>query len=258
MPNHLLIIDALNLIRRIHAVQMNRSDNTETQITETRDSIKHTVSKLLAISKPTHVVAVFDAEQPGWRHHLYPEYKANRKPMPAELQQAMQDIQDDLWQLHVDSLLTDTDEADDLIATIAVKMSAQQQQVTIISTDKGYCQLLNPYIRIRDYFNKRWLDEPFIQQQFGVRSDQLADYWGLTGISGSHLTGVPGIGPKTARQLLAEYADLDALFNSTTLPEKQAAKLNEHKDTAYLTQELVQLKVDIPLGFNLKDLRYNP
>lgn len=254
--NHLLIIDALNLIRRIYAVQLNHNSTPETQIRATRDTIKHAVRKLLSITAPTHVVAVFDAEQTGWRHTIYPEYKANRKAMPSDLQAALNDIQDDLWLLNVDSLLTETDEADDLIATLAVKMSAQQQQVTIISTDKGYCQLLRPYIQVRDYFNKRWLDQQFVSDKFGVRPEQLADFWALTGISGSHLAGVAGIGPKTATQLLTEHTTLDSIYNSPDLTDAIKAKLNKHKDMAYITQQLAQLKTDIPLGFNLKDLRY--
>ena len=256
--NHLLIIDALNLIRRIHAVQQQQSEDIDQQIKASRETIKQTVRKLLAITAPTHVVAVFDGEQTGWRHQRYPQYKANRKPMPTELQQALSSIQDDLWELKIDSLLTEQDEADDLIATLATKMSAQQQQVTIISTDKGYCQLLNPYIQIRDYFNKRWLDSDFIAQQFSVQPQQLCDYWGLTGISGSHLAGVAGIGPKTAKELLSQYPDLDAIYTSVDIKPKLRSKLDADKDSAYITRELAQLKTDIALGFNLKELRYQP
>ena len=254
--NHLLIIDALNLIRRIHAVQQQQNEDIDQQIRASRDTIKQTVRKLLAITAPTHVVAVFDGEHTGWRHQLFPEYKANRKPMPAELQQALSSIQDDLWELKIDSLLTEQDEADDLIATLATKMSTQHQQVTIISTDKGYCQLLNPYIQIRDYFNKRWLDSEFITQQFGVQPQQLCDYWGLTGISSSQLAGVVGVGPKTAKELLNQYPDLDAIYASTDIKPKLRSKLETDKDSAYVTRRLAQLQTNIALGFNLKELRY--
>jgi protein Xni len=79
-------------------------------------------------------------------------------------------------------------EADDLAATLAVKVAQAGHQATIVSTDKGYCQLLSPTIRIRDYFQKRWLDAPFIASEFGVTPEQLADYWGLAGISSSEGT----------------------------------------------------------------------
>jgi protein Xni len=77
-----------------------------------------------------------------------------------------------------------------------VKVAQAGHQATIVSTDKGYCQLLSPTIRIRDYFQKRWLDAPFIASEFGVTPEQLADYWGLAGISSSKVPGVAGIGPK--------------------------------------------------------------
>ncbi len=98
-------------------------------------------------------------------------------------------------------------EADDLAATLAVKVAQAGHQATIVSTDKGYCQLLSPTIRIRDYFQKRWLDAPFIASEFGVTPEQLADYWGLAGISSSKVPGVAGIGPKSAAQLLNEFQD---------------------------------------------------
>lgn len=94
-------------------------------------------------------------------------------------------------------------------------------QATIVSTDKGYCQLLSPTIRIRDYFQKRWLDAPFIASEFGVTPEQLADYWGLAGISSSKVPGVAGIGPKSAAQLLNEFQDLEGLYaRLAEVPEK--------------------------------------
>ena len=83
------------------------------------------------------------------------------------------------------------DEADDLAATLAHKVGQAGHRVTIISTDKGYCQLLSPQIQIRDYFQKRWLDMPFIAAEFGVTAQQLPDFWGLSGISSSKIPASP-------------------------------------------------------------------
>lgn len=106
-------------------------------------------------------------------------------------------------------------------ATLAVKVAQAGHQATIVSTDKGYCQLLSPTIRIRDYFQKRWLDAPFIASEFGVTPEQLADYWGLAGISSSKVPGVAGIGPKSAAQLLNEFQDLEGLYaRLAEVPEK--------------------------------------
>ncbi len=102
-----------------------------------------------------------------------------------------------------------------------MKVAQAGHQATIVSTDKGYCQLLSPTIRIRDYFQKRWLDAPFIASEFGVTPEQLADYWGLAGISSSKVPGVAGIGPKSAAQLLNEFQDLEGLYaRLAEVPEK--------------------------------------
>lgn len=152
-------------------------------------------------SQPTHAVAVFDDENrsSGWRHQRLPDYKAGRPPMPEELHDEMPALRAAFEQRGVPCWSTSGNEADDLAATLAVKVTQAGHQATIVSTDKGYCQLLSPTLRIRDYFQKRWLDAPFIDKEFGVQPQQLPDYWGLAGISSSKVPGVAGIGPKAPR-----------------------------------------------------------
>ncbi len=153
--------------------------------------------------------------------------------------------------------LPNEDEADDLAATLAVKMADAGHQATIVSTDKGYCQLLAPSIRIRDYFQKRWLDVPFIEQEFGVAPAQLADYWGLCGISSSKIPGVPGIGPKSARELLLQFGSLEALYQQLDqVPEKWQKKLRDHRAIAEVCRQVSTLKRDLVLQGNLNTLRY--
>ena len=199
---HLLIVDALNLIRRIHAVQ--GSPCVET--------CQHALDQLIMHSQPTHAVAVFDDENrsSGWRHQRLPDYKAGRPPM----------------------------------------------QATIVSTDKGYCQLLSPTLRIRDYFQKRWLDAPFIDKEFGVQPQQLPDYWGLAGISSSKVPGVAGIGPKSATQLLVEFQSLEGIYeNLDAVAEKWRKKLENHKEMAFLCRDIARLQTDLHIDGNLQQLR---
>ncbi|MGF1764706.1 flap endonuclease Xni [Aliivibrio kagoshimensis] len=254
MALHLVVIDALNLIRRIHAVQKEEAD-----IDQTIRVCSQAVTKIIKQSQPTHIIAVFDhhQQQRGWRAELLPNYKEGRKPMPEALAAGMGQIQDALWELGVDSLLSDGDEADDLIATIAMKVANRNEQVTIISTDKGYCQLLQPTLRIRDYFQQRWLDLDFVQQEFGLKPEQLADYWGLAGISSSKITGIPGVGPKAAKEILTEYGDIESAFKANSLVEKYRKKLDEHIETARISKQIAALKTDLPLGFNLQEIRYD-
>ncbi|MEL6115489.1 flap endonuclease Xni [Photobacterium sp. SP02] len=253
MSIHLVVIDALNLIRRVHAAQPGEPD-----IANTSKVCCQALGKIIAISQPTHIVAVFDhhGDDRGWRAELLPNYKEGRKPMPPELQAGMEQIQDDFMALGVDSLLSDGDEADDLIATLALKVADHGGQVTIVSTDKGYCQLLRPTVMIRDYFQQRWLDSPFIAKEFGVRPEQLPDYWGLAGISSSKIPGVPGIGPKAACELLQHYPDLDSILSADDLPEKWRKKIEPNQDSARASKAVARLKTDLELGFNLQDIRF--
>ncbi len=157
----------------------------------------------------------------GWRHQRLPEYKAGRAPMPETLVAEMPALRAAFEQRGIRCWASPGSEADDLAATLAVKVAQAGHQATIVSTDKGYCQLLSPTIRIRDYFQKRWLDAPFIASEFGVTPEQLADYWGLAGISSSKVPGVAGIGPKSAAQLLNEFQDLEGLYaRLAEVPEK--------------------------------------
>lgn len=255
---HLLIFDALNLIRRLHAAIGKQPLPAEALLAATCQRLQQTVRGILDEVKPSHVIAVFDGESPSWRHQYYPEYKAGRSPMPPELITGMEALQESLWLCGVDALLSEGDEADDLIATLNQQLYLHQQQVTLISTDKGFCQLLDTGIRIRDYFNRRWLDHAFVQQEYGLPPSTLVDYWAITGIAGSNVRGVAGVGPKGAQQLLTRYGSLATILDATTTEDKLAAKVQAQRDEALLAQTLAGLRHDIPLGFNLKDIRYSP
>lgn len=253
MSIHLVIIDALNLIRRVHAVQPDPTD-----IERTIQTTSRTLRRIVDEAQPTHIIAVFDHHEQdrGWRGDILPEYKQNRKPMPEPLYNGLDKIQDAWWQLGIDSLLSEGDEADDLVATLAVKVASHGEKVTIISTDKGYCQLLSPTLQIRDYFQHRWLDAPFIEQEFGVKPEQLSDYWGLTGVSSSQVPGVAGVGPKAAKEILTTYNDIESAYASDELAAKYRKKLDEHIEMARKSKQVSALKTDIKLGFNLQDIRF--
>lgn len=253
MSIHLVIIDALNLIRRVHSAQPDPNDIARTITTTTR-----TLNRILSESQPTHIIAVFDHHEQdrGWRAEVLPTYKQNRKPMPEPLMKGLDAIQQAWWELGIDSLLSEGDEADDLVATLATKVASHGEKVTIISTDKGYCQLLTPTLQIRDYFQHRWLDEPFIEKEFGVTPTQLADYWGLTGVSSSQVPGIPGIGPKAAKEILTQFKDIEQAHASEELLPKYRKKFDEHIESARICKQISALKTDIELGFNLQDLRF--
>ena len=178
--------------------------------------------------------------------------------MPGGLRQGLNQLQDSLFKLGIDSLVSETDEADDLIATLVKPLANSQHQITLISTDKGFCQLLPSGIQIRDYFNRRWLDAAFVNEQYGVAPTQLVDFWALAGVNGSNIKGVAGVGAKSATNLLQHYGCLEQILTADPAESRQVRLVQQDADNARLAQTLVRLRLDIPLGFNLKAIRYSP
>ncbi|SET56772.1 flap endonuclease Xni [Thalassotalea agarivorans] len=263
MSVHLVLIDALNLIRRIHAVEQRHYGQTGTLSDSTIAQIIHNTStacakameKIVSYHKATHALAVFDSENPCWRYETFPDYKKGRAKMPEYLAKSLNDIQEVFMQKHVDSLISEQDEADDLIATLAVKVALRGQQVTIISTDKIFLSLLSKHIRVYDYFTRRFLDEAHVESKFSVQPQQLIDYWSLTGDNTNKIPGVSGIGGKTAADLINQYGSLKAILKADDLKSSVREKINTHQEQLMMTRKLLCLQTDIPLGFNLKDIR---
>lgn len=268
MSVHLVLIDALNLIRRIYAVQERPfiqskeqlngelAEKTQQQVLfNTQQACAKALENILKQVQPSHALAVFDSQNPCWRNKLYPDYKKGRKKMPAHLANELSNIQDAFFQFSVDSLLSEEDEADDLIATLATKMALHGQNVTIISTDKGFLSLLSPHIYVYDYFNRRYLDENYVKDKFDIKPAQLVDLWTLTGDNTNKIPGVSGIGQITAASLLNEFGSLGAILKSDNIKPSIHEKLIASREQITLSRKLLTLKRNIPLGFNLKDIR---
>lgn len=257
MNNTLLIVDAMNLIRRIHAVSQTQHNTEQAQVIATLHGTLNSVNKLLRQIPSSHVIAVFDGLGPSWRSELWPQYKAGRTPAPQSLVDYLGHIQDALLAQGIESLVSESDEADDLIATISQTLASKGKQSTLVSTDKGFFQLHSTFIRQFDYFNQQWLSAADYCQKVGILPNQLIDFWSLTGVSSSNIKGVPGIGPKSAAKLLTRYHDLNQLLSHSDPDDKLQQKVIKHQKELLLSRNLIILKGDIPLGFNLKDIRYN-
>jgi protein Xni len=175
--------------------------------------------------------------------------------MPEHLGKQLPFIQDEFMKRAIDSIDPDEDEADDVIATLAVKVALRGEKVTIISTDKGFLSLLSPNILVYDYFNRRYLDELHVESKFNVKANQLIDFWMLTGDTTNKIPGVAGIGQVTAAKLLNQYHSLTEILAATEIKEQLKTKLAEAKEQFTMTRKLLTLKQNIPLGFNLKDIR---
>jgi protein Xni len=249
----LLIVDAMNLIRRIYAA----APPGELQIEATQSRCLSAIARNAEQFHASHVAMVFEQKCQTWRHQLYPDYKLNRPPMPEALHHQLEPLTQYFQKNGLRCIDMAGWEADDVVATLANKAAFAGLEVMILSTDKGFCQLVNGRIQVRNHFDRFTYDEQMVEQKFALQPRQLVDYWALTGDSTNHLPGVTGIGPKTAGHLLDQFGSLDHLLACLDqLDTKQQARLEQHWRDAILTRILASLRLDVPLGINLSDLRW--
>jgi len=262
----LLLVDGLNLIRRVYAAQPG-VDGPE-RAREGRDSSARSLQRAQREVAPTHAVVVLEGPEPTWRHRLHPGYKEGHAPMPEALGAALPEFREAFAELGVPSFELPGTEADDVIGTLAVKVAAAGGQAIILSTDRIFLQLLSDRVKVRDHFGKRFVDGDEVVRRFGVDAERLLDLLALTGDSSNSIPGVPGVGPKTAAKLLAAWGSLEAVLALAHEPAASdgpprltptlARKLIAHADDARLARSLLALRTDLELGLNLRDLRRAP
>jgi protein Xni len=251
-----LLVDALNLIRRVYAAQP--GDDGPQRAKDALTTTVRSLQRALRECRPTHAVCVFDGQEPGWRHELYAGYKEGRTPMPEALQSSLKTFEEAFLELGVSSLTFPALEADDIIATLAVKVAFRKGNVIILSTDKMFLQLLSAQITVRDHFNKRDMGHAYVMEKFGVKPEQFVDFMALSGDSTNNIPGVPSVGHKTASRLLLELNDLDNVLSvAGVMKGKTGEMLRKHAEEARMSQTLVRLRDDLEFGLNLKSFRYH-
>ncbi|MEM7777233.1 MAG: DNA polymerase I [Pseudomonadota bacterium] len=213
--------------------------------------------KLLGDSKladrPTHFAVIFDYSKDSFRNEIYDAYKANRPPPPEELVPQFPLIREAVKAFNVACIEQEGYEADDLIATYATEAAAAEAEVTIVSSDKDLMQLVAPGVTMFDGMKNNFLGADEVRTKFGVTPDKVVDVQALAGDSVDNVPGVPGIGVKTAAELINTYGDLDALLARAEeiKQPKRRERLIEFADQARLSRELVRLKSDVPVDFEL-------
>ncbi|KFZ37186.1 endonuclease [Shewanella mangrovi] len=248
--NRLLIIDGMNLVRRILAAQPDQDDMQALAL-----RALSACRKLCRHHQPSHVVVVWDGTDVSWRKQLYPDYKKGRKPMPESLAKGLPSIISELKSQGFNSLQADS-EADDVIATLAYKLSKSGGEAIIVSTDKGFAQLNLNGVNQWDYFANQWLDIAALEQKLGISRQQLLDFAALSGDSGNKIPGIAGIGPKSAAELLRSYRSLANIYNALDkLGAKQAQKLADGREMARLSYKLAKLRTDMSLQVRLSEYR---
>ncbi|WP_339547134.1 DNA polymerase I [Pseudomonas sp. RA_35y_Pfl2_P32] len=206
---------------------------------------------------------VFDAKGGTFRDDMYAEYKANRPSMPDDMRVQIEPLHASVIALGFPLLCVEGVEADDVIGTLARSSAAADRPVVISTGDKDMAQLVDGHITLVNTMTGSSMDVAGVKEKFGVAPEQIIDYLALMGDSSDNIPGVPGIGPKTASGLLVGvnggltelYAQLDSvpslpIRGAKTLP----AKLEEHREMAFLSYQLATIKVDVPLDVGLDDL----
>ncbi|HEY0014530.1 MAG TPA: DNA polymerase I [Allosphingosinicella sp.] len=206
---------------------------------------------------PTHLAVIFDAGSKTFRNDMYDGYKAQRPPPPPDLVPQFPLIRDATRAFSLPCIEEDGLEADDIIACYAKAALAQDWKVTIVSSDKDLMQLVEDgRLDLYDTMNDRRIGRAYVEEKFGVGPEKLGDVLALMGDSVDNVPGVPGIGPKTAAQLIQQYGDLESVLASAEEIKKPKLKQNliEHADAARLSRELVRLVCDSPLPETLESL----
>ena len=206
-----------------------------------------------SVHKPTHFAVIFDSARKNFRNEIYSEYKANRTEAPEDLIPQFEYIRKSVKAFNLPSIELINYEADDLIATYAKKIIKTGAKVTIISSDKDLMQLVSDNIRLYDPMKSKVLGEKEVFEKFGVKPHQVIDVQSLAGDSSDNIPGVPGIGIKTASELINKYKTLDSLLkNAEEIPQKKRREtLLLNKDNALLSRKLVTLKDDVPIKDDL-------
>ena len=215
--------------------------------------------KLITDHEPTLIAAAFDLKGPTFRTQLAADYKANRAPMPSDLVDQVPWVHEACEALGVPVLTHEQFEADDVIGTLAERALGDGFEVVIVTGDKDFFQLVRNGVRV---FNPRdpaaWYDADGVQEKFGVRPEQVVDVLSLMGDAVDNVKGVPGIGEKGARGLIATHGTLDALLEhaSDIKQKRYRSALEQHADDARLSRELVRIRTDVPVPFDRDALRY--
>jgi DNA polymerase I len=254
----LILVDGSSyLYRAFHAMPELKTSRGEP--TGAIYGVTNMLRKLLADYDPAYVAVVFDAKGKTFRDDIFPEYKANRPPMPEELATQIESIYAIVGALGLPLLQVENVEADDVIGTLA-RQAADRGMHTLVSTgDKDIAQLVDENVTLVNTMTETRLDRGAVLDKFGVPPERIVDYLALVGDSVDNIPGVPGVGPKTAAKWLQQYGSLDALVaHAAEIGGKVGESLRAGLARLPLSRELATIKCDVALDPTPEELRRRP
>jgi len=213
------------------------------------------------------VVVIFDAKGPTFRDAMYAEYKAQRPPMPDDLRLQIEPLYECVQAMGFPFLCVEGVEADDVIGTLAKSSTLAEREVVISTGDKDMAQLVNGHVTLVNTMNDTVMDSAGVVERFGVGPELIIDYLALMGDKSDNIPGVPGVGEKTALGLLTGIAGgMDGIYANleqvASLPIRGAktlgARLEEHREVAYLSKRLATIKTDVELELDIDELQMQP
>lgn len=254
MKEEIYLIDGSAYIyRAYHAVAP--LSNSKGKYTHAVFGFINILRKLLREKNPQYMAVAFDSRGPVFRHEMYPDYKANRPAMPADLAEQIPYIKQYVAASHIPVLEQVGVEADDLIASAVEHFRRAGHKVVIVSGDKDLLQLVDNEVTMWDPMKDKVMDILEVQKKYNVLPSQLLDCFALIGDSSDNVPGVAGIGPKTAEKLINQFGSLEKMYeNISTLPQaKMVEKLTQGRDAAFLARDLIRLKSDLAVPADIAE-----
>ncbi len=259
----LFLIDGSALYYRSYfAFIRNPLINTKGEDTSITFGFLNSLVRIIEDEKPEYIAVIFDTKEPTFRHKMYEEYKATREKMPEEMSSQLPRLIDTLNKLDFLQLEKEGFEADDIIGTLTTRFASDKLDVFIVSSDKDMAQLVNEHVFIytpaKGNAQPEILGENEIKQKMGIDPGQVVDWLGLMGDSSDNIPGVPKVGKVTATKLLNQFSSMDNIYENIEEVGKPAIKksLIENKDKAYLSQKLATIEIDMPVEYNLDEMKF--
>ncbi|WP_419534049.1 DNA polymerase I [Endozoicomonas sp.] len=265
-PPLILVDGSSYLYRAFHASERANLRTADGRPTGAIRVMTNMLRSLMRQYQDSHVAVIFDAKGKNFRHEMYSEYKATRKPMPDDLRSQIEPIHQIVRALGLPLLMIEGVEADDVIGTLA-RQATEKKIDTIISTgDKDIAQLVTEHVSLIDTMNDAYTDQGGVESKFGIPASLIIDYLALMGDSSDNIPGMPGVGQKTALALLNGIGSIDEIAERLDEvaalgfrgSKNFAEKFTEHKDIVLLSRELATIKTDVALPVSIDNLEMQP
>jgi DNA polymerase-1 len=262
MKKPVYVIDAMNYIFRAYYALPDNIVSPSGLLTNAVLGYLRTLLRIIKERKPEYMAAAFERDT-SFRNTLYAGYKSNRKQPPLNLQSQFEYCRKMTKAIGVTCLEVNDYEADDVIGTIAMRMSALGHPVVVVTGDKDMSQLVSEYVRVYDIAKEQWLDETAVREKFGVAPSQIPDLLALHGDHVDNIPGVAGVGSKTARQILSSCTTVEELA-TVDLPSHVSfrgrndilKRIRENMETVRISRKLATICCEAPIEVSPEVLRY--